>query len=69
MTNANNETAKNEAVKPGYNAPVVRNPHKDMLASIVTVDGVEVATWFHKGKHVFTVTTHEDGRMVYKSAI
>lgn len=55
--------------KPGYDCPVVRNPHKDMLASITTIDGNEVAKWFHRGNHVFTVTTYADGRMSYKTAI
>lgn len=62
-------TAKTEAKKPGFNAAVERNPHKDMLASITTVDGNEVAMWFHRGKHVFTVTTFEDGSIKYRSAI
>lgn len=65
------ESAKpaEDSPKPGYSAPVERNPHKDMLASITTVDGNEVAKWFHRGKHVFTVTTFEDGTMKYRSAI
>lgn len=68
MTNKNEATAK-EVKKPGYNAPVERNPHKDMLASITMVDGVEVAKWFHRGRHVFTVFNKEDGSMTYKTAI
>lgn len=67
--NENNEAKKPEVKKPGYNAPVERNPHKDMLASISTVDGNEVAMWFHRGVHVFTVTTFADGKMKYVSAI
>lgn len=70
MTVEKQTATKDKAgTKPGYDSPVVRNPHKDMLASITTIDGNEVATWFHKGKHVFTVTTFADGTMKYRSAI
>lgn len=62
-------TNKNAASKPGFDSPVIRNPHKDMLASITTIDGNEVAKWFHRGNHVFTVTTAPDGTMKYRSAI
>lgn len=62
-------TSKNEAKKPGYNAPVVRNPNRDMLCSITTIDDIERAVWFHRGKKVFTVTTYADGTMKYESAL
>lgn len=68
MTNKTEATAK-EVKKPGYNAPVERNPHKDMLASITMIDGNEVAKWFHRGNHVFTVVTFPDGKMKYTPAI
>lgn len=63
------ETKAVVGTKPGYDSPVVRNPHRDMLASITMVDGEEVAKWFHRGNHVFTVTTFKDGTMKYRSAI
>lgn len=66
MTKEN--TAVADAPKPGYDCPVERNPHKDMLASITTVDGNEVAKWFHRGRHAFTVTTFADGTMKYVNA-
>lgn len=62
-------TTKTELKKPGYNSPVERNPHKDMLASISMVDGNEVAMWFHRGKHVFTVTTTPEGVIRYVTAL
>lgn len=58
-----------EIRKPGYNSPVERNPHKDMLASISMDGETEVAMWFHRGNHVFTVRTAPDGTMKYRSAI
>lgn len=61
-------TDKNEAVKPGFNAPADRDPVRDMLAEI-TMDGdVEVAKWFHKGTHVFTVRTLPNGKLDYRAA-
>lgn len=62
-------TDKKEPTKPGFNAPAVRNPNRDMLCSITTMDGVERAIWFHRGKKVFTVTTYADGTLKYESAL
>lgn len=62
-------TDKNEPKKPGYNAPIERNPNRDMLCSITTMDGIERAMWFHRGTHVFTVTTYADGTLKYEAAL
>lgn len=43
--------------------------HKDMLASIRMEGEVEVAQWFHRGTHVFTVRTGPDGKPSYKSVV
>lgn len=58
-----------EIKKPGYDAPAERDPVKnDMICSISMVDGNEVAKWFHRRNHVFTVTTKPDGTIKYEAA-
>lgn len=46
-----------------------RDPHKDMLASFRMEGETEIAEWFHKGNHVFTVRTAPDGSMIYRSVV